>query len=68
MGSFAFDPELEQQLNDIDEYIREQCGDDLYFEFDQSRWFLSIKTEEAPDQSMSSSWIVKGRAVIFRFY
>ena len=26
MSHFAFHPELDQQLNDIDELIREQCG------------------------------------------
>ena len=38
MSLFAFDPELEQQLNDIDEFIREECGNDLFFGFNQSEW------------------------------
>lgn len=67
MSFFAFDPELEQQLNDIDEFIREQCGDALSVEFNQSRWLLPLKTEEAPAQSMPSSWIVKGRSGNFIF-
>ena len=62
MSFFAFDPELEQQLNDIDEFIREQCGDNFSVEFNQSRWLLPAKSEEASAQSMSCSWIVEGKS------
>lgn len=63
MSLFAFDPELEQQLNDIDEFIRAQCGDDLTAGFNQSEWLLPSQTGEAPVQS--SFWNVKGRSEIF---
>ncbi|XP_020603130.1 uncharacterized protein LOC110042126 isoform X3 [Orbicella faveolata] len=59
MSQFAFDPELEQQLNDIDEFIRAQCGDDLSVGFNQSEWLLPSQTGEAPAQTMSSSWNVR---------
>lgn len=56
MSLFAFDPELEQKLNDIDDFIRSQCGD-LTAGFDQSEWLLPSQVGEAPVQS--SSWTVK---------
>lgn len=59
MSQFAFDPELEQQLNDIDEFIRAQCGDDITVGFNQSEWLLPSQTGEAPVQTMSSSWNVR---------
>lgn len=62
MSQFAFDPELEQQLNDIDEFIRAQCGDDITVGFNQSEWLLPSQTGEAPVQTMSSSWNVRGRS------
>lgn len=64
MSQFAFDPELEQQLNDIDEFIRAQCGDDITVGFNQSEWLLPSQTGEAPVQTMSSSWNVRGRSGI----
>lgn len=60
MSHFAFDPELEQQLNDIDEFIRAQCGDDLTVGFNQSEWLLPSQTGETPAQS--SSWNIRGRS------
>lgn len=60
MSLFAFDPELEQKLNDIDEFIRSQCGDDLTDGFDQSEWLLPSQAGDAPLQH--SSWNVKGRS------
>ncbi|XP_078376349.1 uncharacterized protein LOC144659724 [Oculina patagonica] len=57
MSQFAFDPDLEQQLNDIDEFIRAQCGDDLTVGFNQSEWLLPSQTGEAPAQS--SSWNIR---------
>ena len=47
MSLFAFDPELEQKLNDIDEFIKAQCGD-LSGGFDQSEWLLPSQAGEAP--------------------
>ena len=60
MSLFAFDPELEQKLNDIDEFIRSQCGDDLTDGFNQSEWLLPSQAGETPLQQ--SSWNVKGRS------
>jgi len=62
MSLFAFDPELEQQLNDIDEFIREECGDDLSAGLNQSEWFLLSQSEKAPSQFNFSSWNVTGRS------
>ena len=61
MSLFAFDPELEQKLNDIDEFIRSQCGEELTDGFDQSEWILPSQTAgEVPPPS--SSWNIKGRS------
>lgn len=57
MSLFALDPELEQQLNDIDEFIRAQYGDDLSAGFNQSEWLLPSQTGEAPMQT--SFWNVR---------
>lgn len=62
MSQFPFDPELEQQLNDIDDFIRAQCGDDLTAGFNQSEWLLPSQAGEAPVQSLSSSWNIRGRS------
>ncbi|CAH3021667.1 unnamed protein product [Porites evermanni] len=53
MSLYAFDPELEQKLNDIDEFIRSQCGDELAEGFDQSEWLLPSNAGEAPPQPSS---------------
>ena len=58
MSFFAFDPELEQKLNDIDEFIKSQCGEELMAGFDQSEWLLPSQAGEAPTQL--SYWNVKG--------
>ena len=58
MSFFAFDPELEQKLNDIDEFIKSQCGEELTAGFDQSEWLLPSQAGEAPTQL--SYWNVKG--------
>lgn len=58
MSLYAFDPELEQKLNDIDEFIRSQCGDELAEGFDQSEWLLPSNAGEAPPQPSSCN--VKG--------
>lgn len=70
MSQFPFDPELEQQLNDIDEFIRAQCGDDLTAGFNQSEWLLPSQAGEAPVQSLSSSWNIRGRSgnFILQYY
>lgn len=65
MSQFPFDPELEQQLNDIDEFIRAQCGDDLTAGFNQSEWLLPSQAGEAPVESLSSSWNIRGRSENF---
>lgn len=52
MSFFAFDPELEQKLNDIDEFIKTQCGD-LTSGFDQSEWLLPSQAGEAPMHASS---------------
>ena len=62
MSLFAFDPELEQQLNDIDELIREECGDDLFFGLNQSEWLLLSQSGKATPQLTFSSWNVTGRS------
>lgn len=62
MSQFAFVPELELQLSDIDEFIRAQSGDDLTVGFSQSEWLFPSQTGEASVQSMSSSWNVRGRS------
>lgn len=48
MSLFTFDPELNQQLNDIDEFIREQCGGDLVgTESNNNGWFFSAQIGQA---------------------
>ena len=61
MSLFAFDPEQEQQLNDIDEYIREQCGDDLTVGFNRSDWIMPLQAGEAIVVH-SRFWNIKGRS------
>lgn len=65
MSLFAFDPELEQQLNDIDEFIREECGNDLSFGLNQSESLLLSESGKAPPQLNFSSWEVTGRSSDF---
>ena len=49
MNLFAFDPELEQQLNNIDELTWEACGNDLFFGLNQSEGFSVAFTKwESP--------------------
>jgi len=48
MSLFTFDPELEQQLNDIDEFIKEEGGEDLSAGLNQSEWFLLSQSGKAP--------------------
>lgn len=66
MSLFALDPELEQQLNDIDEFIRAQYGDDLSAGFNQSEWLLPSQTGEAPMQT--SFWNVRGTSEFFCYF
>ncbi|XP_068694132.1 uncharacterized protein [Montipora foliosa] len=61
MSLFAFDPELEQKLNDIDEFIKAQCGD-LSGGFDQSEWLLPSQAGDAPVHASSCN--VKAESVL----
>jgi len=71
MSLFAFDPELEQQLNDIDEFIREECGIDLSAGLNQSEWSLLSQSGKAPPQYTFSSWSFTGRSgnfILIRYW
>lgn len=64
MSLFTFDPELEQRLNDIDEFIREECEDDLFLGLNQSELLLLSQSGKGPSQFTFNSWNVAGRSGI----
>ena len=45
-----------------DDFIREECGNDLLWGLNESEWLLFSQSGKAPPQFTFSSWDVTGRS------